>query len=82
MNTTNKMLYNPSVNIKRDFKKDLSYIPTPNSELVYEELVKQYCNGTHSFTIIGAYGTGKSSFLLALEKVLNNKRTFFQKKVK
>jgi len=82
VNTTNKVLYNPSVNIKRDLRKDLSYIPTPNSELVYEELVKQYCNGTHSFTIIGAYGTGKSSFLLALEKVLNNKQSYFSEKSK
>lgn len=82
MNTTNKALYNPSVNIKRDLRKDLSYIPTPNSELVYEELVKQYGNGTHSFTIIGAYGTGKSSFLLALEKILNNKQRYFSEKSK
>lgn len=74
--TTNKY-YNPSVNIIRDLEKDYNYFPTQNSVLVYEELIKQYYKGTHSFTIIGAYGTGKSSFLLALEKEFNNKKTYF-----
>ena len=77
MISTNNPYYNPSVNIKRDLDKDLSYIPTPNASLVYEELIKQYYNGTHSFTIIGAYGTGKSSFLLAIEKELNKQQNYF-----
>ena len=77
MDITTNTYYNPSVNIKRDLGKDLNYIPTPNSVLVYEELIKQYYKGTHSFTIIGAYGTGKSSFLLALEKEFNKQQTYF-----
>ncbi|MBN1970146.1 MAG: hypothetical protein JW870_12325 [Candidatus Delongbacteria bacterium] len=77
MDIITNILYNPSVNIKRDLGKDLNYIPTPNSVLVYKELFKQYYKGTHSFTIIGAYGTGKSSFLLALEKELSKQQTYF-----
>jgi len=82
MNITNSKYYNPSVNIKRDLGKELNYIPTPNAELVYEEIVKQYYKGTHSFSIVGAYGTGKSSFLLALEKDFNKKHYYFSEKHK
>ena len=77
MSTTVKKYYNPSVNIQRDLDKVFNYIPTPNAKLIYNELVKQYHNGTHSFTIIGAYGTGKSSFLIALEKEINEKIGYF-----
>ena len=82
MDITTNTYYNPSVNIKRDLGKDLNYIPTPNSVLVYEELIKQYYKGTHSFTIVGTYGTGKSSFLLALEKEFNKQQAYFSSKSK
>lgn len=82
MDITNKKYYNPSVNIKRDLGKSLNYIPTPNSELVYKDLVKQYYNGTHSFIIIGAYGTGKSSFLIALEQEFNQQKIYFSENSK
>jgi hypothetical protein len=79
MAITNNKYYNPSVNIKRDLGKELNYVPTPNSQLIYNEIVKQYNNGTHSFTLIGAYGTGKSSFLIALEKDINKQSNYFTK---
>ena len=36
-------------------------------------IVNGFHSGIHSFTVIGTYGTGKSSFLLALEHDLNAK---------
>jgi hypothetical protein len=71
MAITDKKYYNPSVNIKRDLGRELNYVPTPNSKLIFSEILKQYKSGTHSFTLIGAYGTGKSSFLLAFEQEIN-----------
>ncbi len=72
-----KYYYSPSINIVRDFKKNLEYIPTPNAELVYTHIAKNYSTGTHSFNIVGSYGTGKSSFLLALEHHLNGEKEYF-----
>lgn len=77
MSTIVKQQYNPSVNIIRDLGKSLSYITTPNSELVFKEIVRQYYRGSHAFTLVGAYGTGKSSFLLALEREFNKQGNYF-----
>ena len=62
-----KYYYSPSINIVRDLNKNLEYIPTTNAKQVYTHIAKNYATGTHSFNIVGSYGTGKSSFLLALE---------------
>ena len=64
------MKYTPSVNIEYG-AEDFYYIVTPNALQVTANIVSSYQSGTHSFTIIGSYGTGKSSFLLALERDLN-----------
>jgi hypothetical protein len=72
MNITVKT-YNPSINIDRDLGNEIYYIPTANSELVYSQILKNYKQGIRSFSIIGAYGTGKSAFLITLEKALNKK---------
>lgn len=64
------MKYTPSVNIEYG-AEDFHYIVTPNALQVTANIVSSYQSGTHSFTIIGSYGTGKSSFLLALERDLN-----------
>lgn len=70
--------YSPSINIVRDLGKNLEYIPTPNAKQVYTHIAQNYTTGTHSFNIIGSYGTGKSSFLLALEHHLNGKKEYFR----
>ncbi len=65
--------FSPSVNIIRDAKKELNYIVTPNAEraaLTISDLLRK---GIHAYTLIGSYGTGKSSFLWALEQTLTNK---------
>ncbi len=66
------MIYTPSVNIEQGIGKEFNYIVTPNSQSVLGNIVSNYRSGLHSFTIIGTYGTGKSSFILALERDLQN----------
>jgi len=71
--------HSPSTNIERDNLKSLNYIPTPNSEESYLKIANDYRIGLRSFNIVGAYGTGKSSFLLAFEQTLSGKEKFFKK---
>ena len=59
-----------SANIEEGLGNEFKYIVTPNARDVAAELVNGYHSGIHSFTVIGSYGTGKSSFLLALERDL------------
>jgi hypothetical protein len=70
--------FNPSVNIERDLDKDFDYVVTPNSKQIYNQLVQNLDSGIHSFTIIGSYGTGKSSFLVALRKNLIGDTLYFE----
>ena len=48
----------------------MQYLVTPNAQNAIHNIVNDFRSGIHSFTIIGSYGTGKSSFLLALESDL------------
>ncbi len=61
------MSYIPSVNIEMNTADDFRYIVTENAKLVAGNIVNSFSSGHHSFSIIGTYGTGKSSFILALE---------------
>ena len=76
--STTKNKYSPSVNIVRDSDKDLDYIVTENAESIAGGLFNDYQAGLHSFNLIGSFGTGKSSFLWALEKTLINKKKYFR----
>jgi hypothetical protein len=68
------MKFNLSTNISQGVNDDFNYIVTPNAQKVYGNIVDSFQSGIHSFSIIGTYGTGKSSFLMALEQdLLNNK---------
>lgn len=73
-----KTKYSPSVNIIRDAKYDLKYIVTPNAERIAHQINDLFQKGFHSFNIIGSYGTGKSSFLWALEKSLLEEKDYFK----
>ena len=64
------MSFSTSVNISRDFGKTPDYIITANARQAVGKIVNQYSAGIHSFCLIGSYGTGKSSFVLALENCL------------
>ena len=65
-----KKIFNLSANIDNGIAEGTSYIVTPNVQKVVQEIVDGFQTGIHSFSIIGTYGTGKSSFLLHLEKDL------------
>ena len=59
-----------SANIENGFAEGMQYLVTPNAQNAILGIVNDFRSGIHSFTIIGSYGTGKSSFLLALESDL------------
>ncbi|MDZ7740465.1 MAG: hypothetical protein U5Q03_01565 [Bacteroidota bacterium] len=71
--------FSPSVNIIRDQEVNLEYIVTPNTQQVYNSIISNYLKGSRSFNLIGNYGTGKSSFVVALEQTLNKKKEHFKK---
>lgn len=68
---------NISTNILRDEDKELNYVVTPNVIQIYERIINSSGKSNKSFTLIGNYGTGKSTFLWALEKNLLNKKIYF-----
>jgi hypothetical protein len=72
-----KTNYTPSINIIRDTEREINYIPTPNSQRVVGQIVDDFRKGIRAFSIIGSYGTGKSSFLLALEQSLKGVKPYF-----
>ncbi|MCZ4409100.1 hypothetical protein O3Q51_09785 [Cryomorphaceae bacterium 1068] len=65
--------FSPSINIIRDENKDFNYILTPNSEKIAGQIGHDFKKGMHAFTMIGSYGTGKSSFVLELDKSIRGK---------
>jgi hypothetical protein len=65
-----------STNIERDSTVDINYIVTKNTNDVFDKIAFSHSKGQNSFTIIGSYGTGKSSFLWAIEKHLTG-TTYF-----
>lgn len=71
MNTMAKKTFTLSANIEEGWSAASRYIVTPNARKVLQEIVDGYQTGIHSFSIIGTYGTGKSSFLLQLEHDLD-----------
>jgi len=62
-----------SINIEQGINADFRYIVTPNAQQVVGRLVSGFHAGAHSFTIVGTYGTGKSSFIMALERDMQKK---------
>lgn len=65
-----------SANIENSSFEREQYIVTPNTQRAVQSIINDFQSGIHAFTIIGSYGTGKSSFLLAFEADLdkNNKQ--------
>jgi hypothetical protein len=72
---------NISTNILRDESKDLNYVVTPNAIQIYERIVNSAEKSNKSFTLIGNYGTGKSTFLWALEKNLLKEKIYFSNSI-
>ncbi len=69
--------FRPSINIIRDQEAAFDYLPTPNAERVFRIIADNFLAGNRAFSILETYGTGKSSFLLALERHLCGKATYF-----
>jgi ribosomal protein S15P/S13E len=70
--------FSTSVNIIRDTSRDFNYIPTPNAKQVVGQIVNDFKIGIRSFNIVGTYGTGKSSFLLAFEQSVSGSKRYFE----
>lgn len=71
-----KSNYSPSINIIRDQEKEMDYIVTRNAEKSASRIISEFHKGIHAFSIIGSYGTGKSSFLWAFQQSLRSDRFF------
>lgn len=69
--------FTTSTNIIRDTDRELKYIPTPNAIRISNQISNDFKKGIRSFNIIGSYGTGKSSFLWALEQTLKSNKLYF-----
>ena len=69
--------FSPSVNIVRDKKNDFNYIPTLNAKNAFNAILSDTKSGARSHVLIGSYGTGKSSFLLALQQTIEGTKNHF-----
>lgn len=69
--------FTTSTNIIRDTDRELKYIPTPNAIRISNQISNDFKQGIRSFNIIGSYGTGKSSFLWAIEQTLKSNKSYF-----
>ncbi|HEA29566.1 MAG TPA: AAA family ATPase [Leeuwenhoekiella sp.] len=69
-----------SINIIRDSEANLRYFVTPNAVKTSQHIFENFDKGYHSFNIIGSFGTGKSSFLWALERSLKKDESYFDTK--
>lgn len=69
--------FTTSINILRDTNRDLNYIPTPNAKHILSQIVNDFKKGIRSFILVGSFGTGKSSFLLAFEQSLKGTKRYF-----
>ncbi|WP_018128604.1 hypothetical protein [Balneola vulgaris] len=78
MTNTIKTTFSPSINIQRDSDKNFEYVVTPNSIDIYKQIVSNFETAIHSFSIIGSYGTGKSSFLVAFKRNLRGDQNIFE----
>jgi len=69
--------YSPSINIVRDIDKEYNYVPTPNTQRICDQIIEGFNTSMHSYSLIGSYGSGKSSFFWALERNLLKKKNYF-----
>jgi hypothetical protein len=70
--------FSPSQNILINNFEISEYIITPNTQEVFDSFVNNYTSGVRSINLIGAYGTGKSTFLNALTYHLNEEKVFIE----
>ena len=73
-----KIKFSPSINLVRDSEYEFNYIATPNASNVFTSILNDINVGTKAHVVIGAYGTGKSSFLLAFKQTLKKSFIHFK----
>ncbi len=72
-----KFSYSPSVNILRDKGKVLRYVKTYNGQRAFEQIISLAPTGARTFSLVGAYGSGKSTFLWAIAESANRDKQYF-----
>ena len=70
---------NISTNIVRDSADNtfIDFVATSNTKEIFNRIFTNNYSANKSFTLIGNYGTGKSTFLWALEKNLTKQTNYF-----
>ena len=70
---------NISTNIVRDSSDNtfIDFVATSNTKEIFNRIFTNNYSANKSFTLIGNYGTGKSTFLWALEKNLTKQTNYF-----
>ncbi|MCX2478379.1 hypothetical protein OQY15_04710 [Pedobacter sp. MC2016-15] len=72
--------FSPSQNILINNFNVAEYTITSNTQEVFSEIINNYASGIRSINLIGAYGTGKSTFLNALTYHLSEEKLFIESK--
>ena len=71
--------FSPSVNIALRPVDLADYFITSNVQAVFDAIASNYRSGIRSINLIGAYGTGKSSFLSVFEQHISGNQVFFER---
>ena len=68
--------FTPSTNILSSGVDYTQYLITTNVQSVFDSIISNYRYGIRSINLIGAYGTGKSTFLAAFESHIQGEKLF------
>jgi len=67
-----------STNILKNDHSSFNYIVTNNTQSIYTQVTEALSKKVSCFNLIGSYGTGKSSFLVAMESTVTGKTQYFE----
>ena len=67
-----------STNILKNDDSSFNYIVTNNTQSIYTQVTSALSSKISCFNLIGSYGTGKSSFLIAMESTVKGKTQYFK----
>lgn len=67
-----------STNILKNDDSSFNYIVTNNTQSIYTQVTSALSSKVSCFNLIGSYGTGKSSFLIAMESTVKGKTQYFE----
>ena len=70
-----------SSNILKNDESSLDYIVTKNTQSIYGQVTDALNSKVSCFNLIGSYGTGKSSFLIAMESTVKGRTQYFKGKI-